>query len=384
MKLENQNGQFGKPRVLLFSNRNIYDHLVWRCPFREFERILQEVDSVDLLAPEPTPWYSNGRRAAMRLGEFVSLPINPGIPTIKIEREYDIFITVCERVSELLHMKALKGLRDKCKTTVCWLPEFYIKDIPTYKSCVEVLSQFDYVIFMFAANDPFKRIINGIGQYLPAGVDTLNFCPYPNPPARSIDVLSIGRRAPITHKALLEMAREDQKFYAYDTIDALKGYNLDEHRLMTANMAKRSRYFIVSPGKFDKPEETGGLSEFGYRYFEAAAPGTIMIGMRPYNNKEFDKIFTWQDAVIEVPFTSDEIVSVIRNLDKEPERQMKIRQTNMTQCLLNHDWVYRWEAILDLVGMQSLPMLQNRKRRLQELACTVEEDFAQRLALGVC
>jgi hypothetical protein len=57
----------------------------------------------------------------------------------------------------------------------------------------------------------------------------------------------------------------------------------------------------VSPGSFDRPEETGGQSEFGYRYFEAAAPGTIMIGMRPANNKEFDKIFTWKDAVIEVP-----------------------------------------------------------------------------------
>jgi hypothetical protein len=260
---------------------------------------------------------------------------------------------------------------------VCWLPEFYIKDIPVYKSCLEVLSQFDYVIFMFVANDPFRKIIKGQGQYLPAGIDTLRFCPYPNPPTRSIDVLSIGRRAPATHQALMQMAREDGKFYVYDTIDALKGYNLDEHRWLMANMAKRSRYFIVSPGKFNKPEETGGLSEFGYRYFEASAPGTIMIGMRPSNNKEFDKIFTWQDAVIEVPFTSDEIVSVIRELDKEPDRQMRIRQTNITQCLLKHDWVYRWESILNLVGMQPLPVLEKRKKALSELALTVERDFVR-------
>jgi len=50
---------------------------------------------------------------------------------------------------------------------------------------------------------------------------------------------------------------------------------------MMANMAKRRRYFIVSPGKFDRPSETGGQSEFGYRHFEAAAPGAIMLGMRP-------------------------------------------------------------------------------------------------------
>jgi len=383
MKPDSEQRKLDEPRILLFSHRNIYDHLVWRCPFREFERILQEVDSVDVLAPEPTNWYPYGRRVAMRLGEFVNIPLNPGIPEIKVEREYDLFITVCEKGSELLHLKSLKGLRDKCKTTVCWLPEFYFKDIPVFKSCVEVLKQFDYVIFMFVANEPFKRIIKGQGQYLPSGIDTLNFCPYPNPPARNIDVLSIGRRAPATHKALMQMAREDGKFYIYDTIDDLKAYNLEEHRLMMANMAKRSRYFVVSPGKFDRPEETGGTSEFGYRYFEAGAAGTIMIGMRPFNNREFDKIFTWQDAVLEVPFTSDEIISVIRRFDKEPERQMKVRQTNITQCLLNHDWVYRWEAVLNLVGMQPLPMLQNRKRTLRELASKVEEDFAQQQVSGV-
>jgi Glycosyl transferases group 1 len=382
MNRDSEQGQHGKARILLFSHQNICDRLVWRCPFREFERILQEVDSVDLLAPEPTDWYPQGIRAAMRLGEFVNFPINPGIPKITVEREYDMFITVCERVSELLHLKSLKGLRDQCKTTVCWLPEFYAKDIPVYKSCIEVLKQFDYVIFMFVANEPFRAIIKGQGQYLPAGIDTLRFCPYPNPPTRSIDVLSIGRRAPVTHKALLRMASEEGKFYVYDTINSLKAYDLDEHRLMTANLAKRSRYFLVSPGKFDKPEETGGQSEFGYRYFEAAAPGTIMIGMRPFNNKEFDRIFNWQDAVIEVPFSSEEIISVIRELDKEPERQMKIRQLNITQCLLNHDWVYRWEAVLSLVGMQPLPMLQSRKRALRNLAATVEEDFVQRQSSG--
>lgn len=371
------------PRVLLFSNRNLYDHLVWRCPFREFERILGDIDAVDVLAPKPGKWYQQGRRVAMKLGEYAPIPINPGVPETKIDREYDLFITVPERVSELLHMKSLKGVRDKCKKTVCWLPEFYFKDIPIYKSCVEILKEFDYVVFMFVASDPFLPFIKGHSQYMAAGIDCLNFSPYPNPPQRVIDVLSIGRRAPATHKALLQMAREDNKFYMYDTINALKAHDLDEHRLMTANMAKRSRYFIVSPGKFDKPEETGGTSEFGYRYFEAGSAGTIMIGMRPYNNKEFDKIFDWPDAVIEVPFTSGEIVDVIHELDKQPERQARMRQKNMTECLLHHDWLYRWESILEMAGMQPLPKLQNRKRTLQQLNAMVAEDFAQRELSGV-
>src|SRR5208283_2455786 len=361
-----------EPRILLFSQRNIFEPLVWRCHFQEFERIIQEVDSVELVAPGAKTWYPNGKRVALRLGEFVNIPLNPGVSSFNLGRDYDMFFTVCFGASDLLHLKALKGWRDRCKTSVCWITEFYVKDIPVYKSCMGVLAQFDYVIFMFSANEPFKSRIKGQGQFLPAGIDTLRFCPYPHPPTRCIDVLSIGRRAQVVHEALMQMAQEDRKFYVYDTINALRAYDLNEHRSMIANMAKRSRYFIVSPGKFDKPEETGGVSEFGFRYFEAAAPGAIMIGLRPANNKEFEKIFNWEDAVIEVPFTSDAIVGTIRELDKQPDRQMKISQTNVLQCLLHHDWVYRWEAILQMVGMKPLPMLLDRKQRLKDLAETVK------------
>ena len=365
-----------KARVLLFSHSNIYEQEVWRCSWRDFVRILQEIESVDILAPKPKSWYRNGKRLALRLGEHLSIPVNPGVATTTVDRDYDLFLAICEKPSELLHLQSLKGWRERCKKAVCWLPEYYVKELAYTKSCIEVLSQFDHVIFMFVVNEPFKKVIKGQGQYMPAGIDTLMFCPYPNPPARSIDVLSIGRRAKPVHQALMRMAREEGKFYVYDTINDLRAYDLDEHRLMMANMAKRSRYFIVSPGKFDVPAETGGQMEFGYRYFEAAAPGTIMIGMRAPNNQEFDKIFDWEDAVIEVPFDSDAIVEAIHELDKQPERQRKIRQTNILQCLHHHDWVYRWEAVLNTVGMEPLPTLLNRKQRLKDLADTVQEsDF---------
>lgn len=365
-----------RSRILLFSNRNIFDPLVWRCSFQEFEKLIEECDDVDVLAPKPTRWYPKGRRLAARVGEFAPLPINPGIPRITIDRDYDMFFTICERVSELLHLQAIRGMKDRCKKSICFIMEFYIKDIPVYKSCLEVLSQFDHVVFMFVANEPFKKYLHGQSSFLPAGIDTLKFSPYPNPPARSIDVLSIGRRAPATHQALLRMAKEEGKFYVYDTIDSLRAYSLEEHRGLMANMTKRSRYFIVSPGKFDKPEETGGLSEFGNRYVEAAAPGCIMLGMRPSNNPEFEKIFHWPDAVIEASFASDEIVSIIRELDRDPERQARIRHMNMTQCLLHHDWAYRWESFLQIAGLEPLPALLERKKALQDLAGVVEQDFS--------
>lgn len=359
------------PRILMFSERNIYEKEAWRCPFHELEGMLQEIDSVDLLAPKPRSWYRNGKRLALRLGEHFKTPLNPGIPNIKLDKYYDVFFAVCEKPSELLNVNAVKGWKDYCKTSFCLVTEFYANEIPTTKSCLEVLSRFDHVLFMFNTSGPFQRIIRGRGCYFPAGIDALRFCPFPRPPTRNIDVLSIGRRSERTHQALLRLAQEEGMFYVHDTVSDLHVYDLVEHRQLMANMAKRSRYFIVNPGKIDRPEETGGQSEFGYRYFEGAAPGAIMIGSRP-KNKEFERIFNWEDAVIDLPFGSDEIGVTIKELDKQPERQMRIRKNNIIQSLLRHDWVYRWETILKMAGLAPLPALLKRKEKLKELSDMVE------------
>ena len=373
MTANREGNQLQAPRVLLFSERNIYEHEVWRCSFHEFEEILQEIDSVELVAPKPRKWYRNGKRVASRLGEFFKTPLNPGVSSVKLNRDYDVFLAICEKPSELMNINAVKGWKDYCKTSFCWLVEFYVKDMPTFKSSLEMLSQFDHVLFMFDTSEPFKRIIRGEGSYLPPGIDALRFCPYPNPPKRSVDILSVGRRSEETHHALLRMAREEDIFYVYDTINDLRAYSLEQHRMLLANMAKRSRYFSANPGKINLPEDTGGQSEFGYRYFEGAASGAIMIGERP-NNKEFKRFFDWEDVVIDLPFGSEKIGEIMKELDRQPDRQMRIRRNNILQSLLRHDWAYRWETVLKMAGLDPLPGLLKRKERLKELAALVEKE----------
>jgi len=45
----------------------------------------------------------------------------------------------------------------------------------------------------------------------------------------------------------------------------------------------------------------------------------------------------------------------------------------MLQALMNHDWGYRWESLLQTVGLEPLPALLERKQRLASLAATVQE-----------
>lgn len=355
------------PRILLFSERNIYEREVWRCAYNEFERLLQELDAVDVLAPKPASWYPHGKRAASKLGQYFKTPLNPGIPKAAVEKDYDVFFTVCEKPSELLNVNSVKGWKDRCKTTFCWITEFYVKDMATHRSCLEVLSQFDFVLSLFPGLDPFRKVVKGECIYLPGAVDALRFCPYPDPPRRSIDVLSIGRRSEQTHRALLNMMGRENLFYIYDTFSNLASHNLDHHRQLVMSMAKRSRYFIANPGKIDIPEETGRQSEFGHRYFEGAAAGALVVGQRP-NNSEFDRIFHWRDALIDFPFGGEHIAEIMRELDKQPERQIAARRNNMVQVLLNHDWVYRWEHVLKLAQVAPSPQLLKRKERLKQLA----------------
>lgn len=360
------------PRVLLLSERNIYPREVWRCSFFEFEGILEQIESVEVVAPQRQPWFRNGKRLACRLGEHFKMPMNPGLKRVKLNRHYDLFFTICESAHELLHVNSVKGWKDHCKTSVCVLVEFYVKNLPLYKSCMEVLAQFDHVFFMFDMNEPIQKLIQGKGRYLPPGIDALRFCPFPNPPTRSIDVLSIGRRSKKTHEALLGIARDEAIFYLHDTIDSLHTYDLNQHRQMLANLAKRTRYFLVNPGKIDEPEETGGQSEIGCRYFEGAASGTIMIGDIP-RNPQFPKIFHWDGAVIPLAFDSENIGAILNELDAQPERRMSIRQNNVIQSLLHHDWAYRWETVLEIAGLAPLPALVDRKERLSGRAAMVNK-----------
>ena len=46
----------------------------------------------------------------------------------------------------------------------------------------------------------------------------------------------------------------------------------------------------------------------------------------------------------------------------------EIRRNNIVQSLLRHDWVYRWRAILDIVGLEPRPALLTREARLKNLA----------------
>ena len=362
--------QSGEPRVLVFSLRNIFPKDLCRCPHYEFEDIICGIDSAVLLAPALDP-YSARSKLAMRLAYHTPVTLNPGIRKLQAKTTYDIFFTVCAGLAtpyDLLMINAVRNLRDMCKTSVCLVDELWAQQMSKHRHFLRLLADFDVILLYYSQTvKPLSEQIGRRCVFLPPGIDAIVFCPHPNPPKRVIDVYSMGRRSELTHQRLLRMAEESGLFYLHDSIAGTLAINSKEHRALFANIAKRSRYFIVNPGKIDRPDERGNQIEASNRYYEGAASGAVLVGERP-ENEEFQKLFDWPDAVIQLPYGSCDIDAVMKDLDGDPERQDRIRRTSVAQTLMRHDWVYRWETVLKTVDLEPMQGVLERKERLRKLA----------------
>ena len=363
-----------RPRICMLTSRYI-SRRAFQCTLYEAQDVLRDTDDVDLLGPEPGWAFAFKQHWQRRLlyRDLTRKLIfqNPGLHTITLNREYDLCVLVCQNYWDLLYFNAIRGWKDYCKTTVCWMDELWLADLPQFKYWLHALKQFDQIFIGCKETVPeLSRILQKSCHWLPGGVDAIRFSPYPNPPTRSIDVYSIGRRWDAIHQSLLRAASRKEIFYVYDTFPGLadlEPYDYEQHRNLYSNLAKRSRYYVVAPAKMNVPEETQGQVEVGFRYYEAAAAGAVMIGQRP-ECSAFRDMFDWPEAVIEICPDGSDVEAVLSHLTSEPELICTISRRNAEQALLRHDWVYRWETILKAIGMEASPRMMARKQYLKELA----------------
>jgi hypothetical protein len=351
----------------------------FQCGLYEAQDVLAEIDDVHLVCLNPRSELSFRRRERLQrrlLFRDISKRIafmNPGLERVHLTRDYDLFIAVCQNYWDLLYMNAIQGWKDRCRKSVCWLDELWVADLPYARHWLHVLNQFDHVFI--GCEGSVESVSQAIGRrchWIGGGVDAIRFSPYPQLPARVIDVYRIGRTSPGVDAAL-RAAAGTGLFYLHDTVRGSDLEPLDHrhHRDLVANVAKRSRYFIVAPGKMDMPGETRGQIEIGYRYYEGSASGAVMIGQAP-DCKSFRAQFGWPDAVIEVKPDGSDVVEHVSELDAQPERLHGIRQRNAAEALRRHDWLYRWKQVFEVADVGLPPGMAARAQRLQELARLAE------------
>jgi len=354
-----------------------FNRAVYSCGLYEAQDVLVDTADVELLrmtARSGLRWRENLQRHLLYKDPSNHLMfMNPGLERVRVTKDYDLFIVVCQTYWDLLYVNAIDGWKDRCAKSLCWIDELWAASAPRYKNWLRALEQFDVVCIGSLSSVP--ALTSAIGRdshWVAGGVDALRFTPFPNPPPRVVDVYSIGRRWDGMHRALLQLASDRKIFYMYDSLDNLanmRPFDHAQHRDLYANVAKRSRYYLVAPAKMNLPKDTEGQCEIGYRYFEGAAAGAVMIG-QPARSESFDVMFGWPDSVIETRIEGTDILDVLFELSRDPERTEAIRHRNATESLLRHDWVYRWKRLFELAGVQPSGGMQAREKVLTNLAAS--------------
>jgi len=138
-----------KPRVLIFSLRNIFGKALFRCPHYEFEDIICEIDSADLLAPKVDP-SSTRSSFATRLAFHAPVLLNPGIQRISAKRHYDICFTICGHPQDLIMFNAISNVTDNCAVSVCLLDELWVSEIAHRRHFLPILAKFDVVMLYYS------------------------------------------------------------------------------------------------------------------------------------------------------------------------------------------------------------------------------------------
>jgi hypothetical protein len=341
----------------------------------EAEDVFMEADQVDLVPVEPGVGFRFREKCQRRLlwkdVTRTLASVNPGLRPIRLRKEYDLFFCRFQTLRDLLYVNAVRGWKDQCRTSVCWLDELYSAEVVLSRNYLHILKQFDHVFVGFEGSvDAISNVIGRRCHFLPYGVDAIRFSPYPNPPARVIDVYSLGRRLDGLHRTLLKFTAERNMFYVYETLQAGAENlvsNHRQHRELLANQIKRSRFFLVAPGKVNLPQETRGQIEVPARFYEGAAAGAVMIGQVP-DCGLFRQLFDWKDSVIPIDPNSSDVADVLTELAGQPERLWEASRRNAAETLLRHDWSYRWKEILAIAGLEPMPQLELREKRLKELA----------------
>jgi hypothetical protein len=361
--------------------RRVSRQAAW-CSNYEFEDVIGAVDDLHLVELEPTERFEWRQglvhRAAWRRWHPSLLRLNPGVRRIVVDRDYDLFVFVCMNVWDLLYLNAIRGWRERCAVSICFMVEFYAGLADKYSHFLRLLDDFDHVSLSFSGSvAAVERLAGRPCHHVPLAADLARFTPYPDPPPRVIDVLSMGRRAEPLHQALLGLSEERGLFYLHDTVPGslVRPSSVAEHRNMLANSAKRSRFFITYPAKFGD-EENQGQSEVGARYFEGLASGALLLGQAP-SAPAFRQDFPWPDAVVEARPDGRDIAEVLAGIGEMPDGVQRLGARNAVHALRHHDWGHRWHSLLRIAGSAPSPALERRLTGLLTLA-----DQAERA--GVC
>lgn len=397
--VENRSDRMADRKVLLVSNYNAVPR-PWNGVAFEFFDVISRIETARIVAPEPRiPDLAPGasvrevlRHAGRELGGRARRLAGGQAPgamgETALDDDYDLCLFMCQFPRNLPEIAQVRDWRGRSRKAVAFVLESWSAELPKHRAALRTLDAFDHVFVLNAASIPaLRRHTRTPVSFLPTATDCMAARPGPE---RVIDFLSLGRRLPNLHREFRAIAAEEGRFYVYDLWKNLVVRDWAEARAGNADMIRRSRYFItwdptmVSADRaaVSKDAISAGEHALSTRYFEGAAGGAILLGSNP-GCPEFDDLFDWPDAVVEIAPDGSDLRDVLAELDGDPARTGAVRLANVTNSLRRHDWSARWGSILDTLDLPRTDAHVARARELDQLARQFEVEAGEPVAYKV-
>jgi hypothetical protein len=313
-------------------------------------------------------WNASSRLKSKILG----IPRSPA-QKLNVSEKFDCFLYICMNPENLLSLQALQGWQGCARRSAAFLYETWTPKAYQDRRYLKMLDHFDHVFLLGSQsiNEVMKYTTTPC-SFLPSASDCLKAAPTSFDQPRTIDVYGMGRTLDNVHQQLIDMTRTGELFYLWDHQPGAVTGSFDVARLRTHHLIRQSRFFTsFNFSRGGKSETAAGEDAIATRLFEGAAGGAVQIGSKP-QTPHFERLFDWQDALIEIPDDPLNMKDFYAQLQADPGRIRRASLVSTSQALRRHDWGHRWEIILQTLGLPIPEGLQRRKEELQARALKAE------------
>jgi hypothetical protein len=194
---------------------------------------------------------------------------------------------------------------------------------------------------------PYSQHLPCRVHYLPQAIDPRWFHPYRKD--RPIHVLSVGRRLPEVHSRLLELSRQRDLFYYFQTHATPQAIDLCENQELIGRLCQSARVHVSWPVDRTNPDRIGEGTALTARWFESAACGAAVIGSAP-RTEEFGRLFPYSGFVHELdhaePETTEAVLDAALADPREEQRRALAEHVRSV-----HTWGVRWRQIVEACGV---------------------------------
>jgi hypothetical protein len=189
---------------------------------------------------------------------------------------------------------------------------------------------------------------------VPQGVKLDRFRPA-SPRDRPIDFSAYGRRLNSIHESIKRFCADTEHYYDYTTATRLMtGVTPQEQYNQYAWRLRHSAFNFCWPVEATNPDRARTFSPITCRWFEAAASGTVVVGLPP-KDPGFSQMFGKDFVVPLNPKSGDDDLCRLWSQLLE-DRDDHLESARRRHAMLSHNWAWerRVKDILTIAGLARL------------------------------